>query len=334
MPYLYVANSLTNNVSAFDISAGDPAPPGTNVDVGPTPGALVANPAGSRLYVANTGTDTVTVLDITSGTPAGGTPFTLPGEATAPAALAVNAAGTRLYVADSLGFNTNLTVFTLTPSGDITRMIIDYALPAGAHTPRGIAFGVTPQGPRLFVLSGGEPPVLTTFVLDANGDPILPGANTAITTGGNPSDLAVNPAATRLYIPDTGQLITFDVSSGSPANETPQNLGATGSKEAAVHPAGTRLYIASAGSDSVRVFPLGPNGDPAGAAAFSVPLPSGATMPFGVAVNRAGTFLYTANNSRPNVTVFTLDGSGDPIGSGRIVQLPSPAVGAVAATVR
>ena len=81
--YLYVANSGSNNVSAFTIGSGSLTPvSGSPYAAGTGPSFITSNTGGGVLFVANRGSATVSSYSVGSGgslTPENGSPFAASG---------------------------------------------------------------------------------------------------------------------------------------------------------------------------------------------------------------------------------------------------------------
>lgn len=134
--FVYVANSGSNNVSAYSIAdpaggtlsliSGSPFPAGSN------PSSLTVDPSGKFLYVANAGSNNVSAYSInpTTGVLAAvaGSPFAA---GTKPSAVAVDFSGKFLYVTNS-GDNT-VSEFSINQSTGALSPVPASTAPTGAN---------------------------------------------------------------------------------------------------------------------------------------------------------------------------------------------------------
>ncbi|THJ17885.1 MAG: lactonase family protein [Nitrospira sp. CG24B] len=212
--FLYVANSGSNDITAFSIGATGLlsliAPSGTNTNPVKTsvtaPKGMAISPNGSFLYVANSSTHNVTVFQIgTNGLltlvpPAGGTTNPIPTGGTTPNSIMISLDGRFLYSANGGGTISAFTIgsdrlLTLVPSvaGNLN------PVSAGANASP-VALTMSPDGRFLYVATnvttlGGRvsaftitPETGTLVPLTALiGNPFLAGtAPSAIATPGRP----------------------------------------------------------------------------------------------------------------------------------------------------
>lgn len=212
--FLYVANSGSNDITAFSIGATGLlsliAPSGANTNPIKTsvtaPKGMAISPNGSFLYVANSSTHNVTVFQIgTNGLltlvpPAGGTTNPIPTGGTTPNSIMISLDGRFLYSANGGGTISAFTIgsdrlLTLVPSvaGNLN------PVSAGANASP-VALTMSPDGRFLYVVTnvttlGGRvsaftitPETGTLVPLTALiGNPFLAGtAPSAIATPGRP----------------------------------------------------------------------------------------------------------------------------------------------------
>lgn len=132
--YVYVANSGTNDISAYTISASTGAlTPIANYGAGTSPVSIAVDPTGRFAYAANADTaNNVYAYSINSATGAltAGTAITLAGSVT-PSAITVDISGSYAYVTHSGG----ITACTIGATGALT---CGTAVPAGS-TPASVA---------------------------------------------------------------------------------------------------------------------------------------------------------------------------------------------------
>lgn len=118
--FVYVTNTLSNNVSGFVIDVAPVA--GAPFAAGTDPLGLAIDPSGQYVYVANQGSNSVSAFRIDSQTGAlseiAGSPYTT----TAPLALAIDGTGSFLYVANHNATN-NIGAYSINPlSGALTSL--------------------------------------------------------------------------------------------------------------------------------------------------------------------------------------------------------------------
>jgi 6-phosphogluconolactonase len=201
--FLYVANSTSNTVTAFQIETSGlltqvpPAGPGTNpISVGGTgPTALAMSSTGQFLYVTNGASNTVTAFRVeTSGLltlvpPAGSNPNPLSTGGTAPNGIAVASNGASLYIANGGG---NVSAFTIGSNGLLTLLPISGSGPN--PTPAGTnhsAITISQDGQFLYVANrGGGVSAYTITTGTGALVPLTPLLGNPFPTGTEPSGIA------------------------------------------------------------------------------------------------------------------------------------------------
>jgi len=122
---LYVANAVSDNVSAFTINTdgtlttipGSPFPTANGPTLGLQPNGMAINRAGARLFVANFNSNDVSVYDIASNgalTHVPGSPFAV---AANPLAVDIDSANSRLFVSHGV---LGVGVYTIGVGGSLT----------------------------------------------------------------------------------------------------------------------------------------------------------------------------------------------------------------------
>ncbi len=206
--FLYVANSGSNNVTAFSIGTTGLvsliAPSGSNANPlstgGTSPKSMAISPNGSFLYVANSGSHNVTVFQIgangllTLVPPAGSAtnPISTGTGGTTPNALVISANGRFLYTANGGG---TVSAFTIGSDG-LVALVSSSAgnlnpISAGANaTP--VALTMSPDGRFLYVANvanqGGR---VSAFSINLETGALVP--LTALV--GNPFPAGTTPSA-------------------------------------------------------------------------------------------------------------------------------------------
>ncbi len=303
--FAYVANSQTNNVTAFRVGTngalllgGATSGSSNPISVGTTPRALAISRDSQFLYVANSGSDDVSVFTI--GT-AGGLTLVPQAEGrskpvgagvSSPVALAIAPNGRFLYVATNT--SNMVTTFQVDSSGVLTLM---------------------PQaGPGTNPISSGGTG-LTALTLSPNGQFLyaLNGASNNVT----------------MFRVETSGLLTLI----PPAGSNPMSTGGTTPNGLAVGEDGAHLYIANGGG-TISVFSIGSNGlltlvPASGAVPNPVPASTGST-PVALALSPDGKFLYVANRvtsaSGGTVSAYTIvSGTGALVPVTALIGNPFPA---------
>jgi 6-phosphogluconolactonase (cycloisomerase 2 family) len=269
--YLYVANQVGNNVSAFSIDSGTGSliavtgPPPSPFSTGAGPRAVTVEASGRFAYVANAGDNTVSAFAITPATGlltelvGVGSPFPLtPG--TNPQSVAADPLGRYLYVANQ--GSDNVSAFSI-DSG--TGSLIAVTGPPSSPFPTGLG-----TGPRAIV---AEPTGRFLYVANTGTDTV--------------SAYLIDAATGSL----TGIGLPFSVALG------------TGPVSLSADPLGRFLYVANKTSNNVSAFAINPT-----SGALETPSLASATSPQSIAVDLSGRFVYVANGSPNNkVSAFAID---------------------------
>ncbi|NJN36007.1 MAG: lactonase family protein [Nitrospiraceae bacterium] len=202
--FLYVANSTSNTITAFQVESSGlltqvpQAGPGTNpVSTNVTgPTALAMSSNGQFLYVTNGASNTVTAFRVeTSGLltlipPVGPTPNPVPTGGTTPNGIAVEPNGTHLYIANRGG---TVSAFTVDSDGLLTLAPASGAaqnptptLVAGS-TP--VALTISQDGQFLYVANSGG--TVSAYTIASGSGTLIPITQLL----GNPFRAGVTPSA-------------------------------------------------------------------------------------------------------------------------------------------
>jgi len=287
---LYVPNGVGDSVSVFQTTAGGLAPVTTITPFGNSPEQAAVRADQAFAYVTSNLTNEVMVVDTATHTIVQAI-----GGVTGPRGIAVSPNGQKVYAASNTGGVNTVSAYAADPvTGQLT---FQAAIATGANTqPRRLAF--SPDGARLYVANQGN--------LGANGSiAVVDTATNAIVatvaTGGQLTDVAVNPAGTRVYATSTtNQVFVVDTSTNAVV-ATPATGG--DARGVAVSPDGTRFYVANQNTNTINQFDAATNtslGTVAGTG-------TGIT-PFGIEMSPGGAFAYVVNNNSSNVSVFTASG--------------------------
>jgi DNA-binding beta-propeller fold protein YncE len=208
--FLYVANTFTNTVSAYSISAAGLTVLGTSpFAVGLSPSGLAVPPSGAFLYVANTGTDNISAFNICDKvvtscadvnnpngnlTPVLGSPFSDGGS---PVSIAIDPAFGFLYVLDrasnqissfAYGSGTGvLTPLSVTPTVSTGVAPSSFVIVSGTT---GVNIGNTLTNPTDYVyVTNNGASTLSVFTLNTTSGVLTP-LGMAVTTEVNPTAVA------------------------------------------------------------------------------------------------------------------------------------------------
>jgi 6-phosphogluconolactonase len=318
--FVYVANSGSNNVSAYSINtstgtlseiSGSPFAAG----VGPT--SMAVDPSGKFAYVANGGsanfTDTVSayVINATSGalTSAG----TFSTQRLSPRSIAVDASGRFVYTANggsrTAGFGV-LAYAINTGSGGLSP-VAGSPFTAGTN-PSAVA--VSPSGRFAYVTnqaSGDD----SAFAIELTTGALAAAGRTA--TESAPLDVSVDPSGRFAYV------VNFDGISAYAINSATGGLTSVGPTVAAgsvpvsiaVHPSGNFVYVTNVGSNDVSSYRIDAT---TGAPTSIGPAMVAGTRPNSVAVASSGNYAFVSNGSSNDISVFAIDlatGALTPVGT-------------------
>ncbi|HTC95773.1 MAG TPA: beta-propeller fold lactonase family protein [Terriglobales bacterium] len=269
--FAFVANSGSNNVSAYTISntgalaavTGSPFAAGTN------PTSLFADISGRLLYVANTGDDDVSGYSINRSNGVLSALFNSPYAALlAPSAVVTDPAGQNAFVSAATS-----------PSNQLLNYTIDVAGSSSGHV------GVLQNN------SSGQAPAGT----NPQGIATLPsGAAVYVASKGSNSIFAFGISGCVACITQPQPLGSF------PAHTQPVAV--------AVDPKGRFLYAANFGSNDISIYAINTDGT---LVAFPGGPQSTGTAPHALTVDPSGNFLLVADSGSNDISVFSINqGSG------------------------
>jgi len=295
----------------------------TGLATAPATASGVAAPAGPTLYVTNANSDTIAVFTIT------GTGDLRPlGEpvptADQPRGIVLAPGGDVAYVEN--GDAHLISSYRVGARGELTLI----ARTPTAGYPFGIA--VSPRGDAVYVTNLEEATVSVFVVrydgsLEPRGTPLPVGDGTLSARG-----IAASPDGRYVFVgtgdpfdPTPGALTTLEVRPDhtlAHLSTTPIGPGALG---IGVSPSSRFVYVACSGTDDIRPFRIGPNGQ-----LTPLPVASAPDLPVSAEISRDGRLMFVASRSVEGGTprgvwVFTIraDGTLRPVG-----DAPTPAGGA------
>jgi 6-phosphogluconolactonase (cycloisomerase 2 family) len=228
--YLYVANTLSFNISVFSIDSGSGALTqlaNSPFPVGLPPLNMQLTPSGNYLYVtaaggqASSNSGSIVGFSVNAGVL---TPLAFPNpissDGTNPKGLAIDPTGTYLYAANTS--SGSISIFTIsapnTPPGSLSP--VDGSPLAGTYLAP-VSLILDAKGAFLYVANQGSNNVAVYSISSSTGLPTV--LTTSTTTGaffteGNPSFLAADPTGEYLYVGNQGTsagIQAFSVSGGN-----------------------------------------------------------------------------------------------------------------------
>jgi len=230
VPFVYITNSGSNNVSVIDTSTIKVT---STLDVS-HPIGVAASPDGKKVYVTNSGKGNVTVIDTATNNVIATVKDNF-GDV-----IAVSPDGKKVYV-DSDGVNLSVI--------DAATNKVSSSTDIQGYNPNGIA--VNNDGTKLYVStegwmdSGYGVSIVDTENNSYIGDIALPIKDPQY----RPSGVAVNPTDTKVYMTwSDGTVSVTDVGTNTVIASVPVGIGPRG---VAVSPDGKNVYVTNNGNYSV-----------------------------------------------------------------------------------
>lgn len=299
----YVATS--SGIFAYRINNknGSPASVFTAPFVlGRSPSSMVIAPSGLG-YVSDSQDNTISrvKIDTSSGALSEVLPrTTIAGSA--PSAMVMDSAGGFLYVAN-LGSN-DVEAYSVGSDGSLT-----FASSASVgSSPSGLV--LSSSGNLLFVAVQG---LSAIYAFTVSSGTLTPVAGSPFPVANGLASLAINPAATFLYAPDsaTNTISGFSILSGGVLSALAKSpYGNTTLKNPVanvVDPTGKFLYVANFSTTTLSMFDVSSTGDLTEKTGSS---PSAGTNPVFFTFDPNGKYLYVGNEGSKSITEFTLNSDG------------------------
>jgi 6-phosphogluconolactonase (cycloisomerase 2 family) len=313
--FAYVANSTSNNISAYTIKATNghlTAVKGTPAATGTGPSSVTVDPSGRFAYAANSGSNNVSAFTINASTGAL-TAIGSPGPAgPGPASVTVDPSGRFVYVANLGSGNPNtpsVSAYTINPSTGALTAISGSPYATGGEYTASDAVTVDPTGQFVYVTSvstqagSGN---IAAFTINPGTGALTTVSGSPFATGVNsPNSVAVDASGRFAYV-SNGSAISgsyvmsaFAIDSASGALNFASYSSPLGANTewVATDPLGQFVYAAQ-----IITGLLGLTFDST-TEAFTLISDSACTSnPISVAVDPSGKFAYAANPA-PNNTV-------------------------------
>jgi 6-phosphogluconolactonase (cycloisomerase 2 family) len=304
--FAYVANELSNDVSAFiiDSSTGELSPVAGSpfASTGSTPVALTVDPDGTFLYVANNTTNSISIFSIDSASGVLTAQSIGANTGNGPDAVTMDPAGHFLFVANA----TDNTVSVFSVASGVLTAVTGSPFVVGTSPS---SLQVDPNGNYLYVANFGSADI-SVFAIDSTTGTLTSIAGSPFGAGTEPYSIAIDPTGSYAYVSDeTGAGISeyavnpttgaLSVVSGSPLATTSQPLGL------AADPQGKFIYAANVTTtNAVSSYSIAPT---TGVLAVASTLASGGTLPVSLAVDPSGLYLYVASRSSNSLSVLAIN---------------------------
>jgi 6-phosphogluconolactonase len=214
--YLYVANTLSNNISVFSIDSSSGAlspvngsPFRTNLSLSD----MVLSPSGNFLYIsaANQPTGEIAVFSIAAGVISSAVFQTFTAD-NSPTSMAIDPTGTYLYAANG-GSGDSISIYKIGSSGALTAVQGSPLADTSAHP---VALTLDPKGQFLYVANQGSGNIGTYSITAGTGFPAAI-QDSPFGSEAQPSFLAMDPNGKYLYVGNqtSGGVQAFGNDSGS-----------------------------------------------------------------------------------------------------------------------
>jgi 6-phosphogluconolactonase (cycloisomerase 2 family) len=341
--YVTNANSTSNNISGYSISATGALTPitGSPFQAGNDTRAVAIDPTGKFLYAANATSNDVSAYTIAAATgvlsQVTGSPFPLPATAGVPQSIAVDPATKFVFVGSSAA--PNISAFTINAATGALAGVVGspFADPGGSN------YGIAVDALDRFVYVANGTGSVSAYTITAGTGALNLIFGSPFLAGSNSFSLALDPSSRFLYIPDSSSntvfLFAVDQSSGALTLSRTINgrmdpffiALANGTVPVAYAP--KFAYAANSDSDNVSAYTIDAATGvltPVAGSPFKADAPSGSDpQPVALAVNGSNTFAYVADFNGNGMTGYVsgysinsesgalslLSGSPFPVGS-------------------
>ena len=302
--FAYVANQVSNTISAFLINTGGVLTPiagSPYLSSGAAPVSVTVDPNGAFLYVADNGSNDVSVyaIDALTGalSPSG---VSIP-VGVGPTAVAIDPTNQFLYVAN-FGANT-VSAFTIDGGNGVAIAGAPYLVGRGP-----IALKTDPGGKFLYVTNFTDGNV-SVFQIASDTGQLTPISGSPFGAAAGAVSIAIAPSGAFAYVANetAASISTYavDASTGHLAAVAGSPSSTVSSPESVVvNPAGTFVYAANVTSkNNVANYAIAPS---TGILTLGATVAAG-VFPLSIAVDPSGLFVYAANDSSASVSVYSVD---------------------------
>ena len=327
---LYVANRVSNDVSAYTIDASTGAlseVPGSPFAAGIGPISVTVDPGGKFAYVANGGssnfTDTISVYTINPATGALTSIGAVPAGRSSLRSITVDPTGKFAYTASGGSRTSSFDVSAYTINATTGALSVATGSPFFAGTnPSSVA--VDPSGKFAYVTNQASSDVSAYAINAATGALI---STVRASTGTGPLCIRVDPSGKFAYVvSDAVSAYSINASTGALTSIGPAVAAGTGPGSVAVDPSGRFAYVTNFSSNDVSAYVI--NATTGELTSTGAPVAAGAA-PNSVTVDPSGKFVYVTNGGSDNISIYTIDAA-----NGALTSLGAPvATGAGPASI-
>jgi 6-phosphogluconolactonase len=299
--FAYVANKLSNSISAYAISsttgALTPIAGSPFVSTGSQPDSVWVGPGGTFLYVANSASNDLGLFSI-SGTGSLNPLGTVP-TGVAPYAIVVDPTGSYLYVSN---YSSNdISAFAIDASSGGLKEI------SGSPFPVGVApTSLTISGQFLYVANHGSASV-SVLQLNSSTGALSDVAGSPFIAGAGPISVAIDATRALAYVANEGTTsiseYSIDSSSGALTAIAASPLATQSSPTSLAIAGGSLIAAGVTQANNVAAFAIGGTG----ALTFSAMTQTGGS-PVDLAIDPSGQFAYVVCQGTNNVYVYALSG--------------------------
>jgi 6-phosphogluconolactonase (cycloisomerase 2 family) len=314
--YVYVANSGSNNISAYNINmttgaltavAGSPFAAGTG------PNAIAVDLIGKFVYVANNGSNNVSAYAINTATGAlsavAGSPF---GAGNGPIGVAVDSTGQFAYVSNNN--SNNVSAYTINATTGALSAVT--GSPFGAGTGPNIV-AVDPTGKFVYVPNTGVLSLIagniSAYNINATTGALSTVTGSPFATGllGSLFGVSVDPSGQYVYVTHSSNKVyayTINATTGalSAVTGSPFNTGA-GPNIVITNPTGQYAYVANSGSNNISVYTI--NGATGALSAITGSPFAAGSSPWGIVIDPTGQYAYVTNSGAATISAYTVNGA-------------------------
>ena len=291
-PFVYVANSGSDDVSQYDLGSGGlltPLSPPTVPAAGGFPSSVAVSPDGNSVYVTNQSSDSVSQYGVTAdGTLTPKTPASV-AAGRLPRGVVVSPDGKSVYVAnvgDELeGIPSTVGQYDVGPDGTLSPKS-----PASVSSDEALGLAVSPDGDSVYTVCGIDQCVLH-YTVGADGTLSF---SDGVSDAGTGFGVAVSPDSKSVYVAGFEGLISqFDAArDGTLSPKSPPTVDDPGTPvNLVVSPDGSSLYVAN--QDGVSQYDIAKDGTVSPKTPSSV----AAEGALGVAVSPDGYSAYAAGSA-------------------------------------
>lgn len=301
--YAYVANTTSNDVSAYSIetSTGALTSIGTPVATGRSPSSVTVDPTGKFAYVTNSfngvGGNSISQFAITAnGTLSPMNPATV-AAGTQPMSITIDPSGRYAYVANS--GSTTVSQYTIGASGALTPMV-PATITTGGVIP-GSPYSITVDPSGRYVYTSNTLFTISQYTIGSNGALALM-ASPTVAIMGDQKSITVDPSGRYVYLANglSGGISQYTIGGvGALTPMTPATIaGGTLTFSVTVDPSGRYVYVADGGSINIFQYTISAGGvlTPMTPATVAITSMAALLTVGSVTVDSSGQYVYVADS--------------------------------------